>query len=162
MSPRQTLGAVALFLSSVALAAGCGSDSQGSSSQSSSSSGAGSGYGSSSSRSSSSAGGFAVEGTPVAFHGQKTFSGEGSVELDDNYFEPTLIKGKAGATVKLELENEGAREHNFTLERQHLDKDVEAGKKVVVSVKIPASGRLTFYCKYHVAKGMGGALQAGS
>jgi plastocyanin len=110
---------------------------------------------------SASAGALSVEGTPVADHGTKTVAGgQLSVELDDNYFKPTVIKGKAGSTVRLELENEGQAEHNFELEQQQIDKDVEAGAKATVTVKIPTSGRVTFYCKYHVSKGMGGALEA--
>src|SRR3954451_11755616 len=160
-----SLTSVAIAACTAAAIAGCGSSSSSDSAKtsSSSSSATGSGYGSSSSSagSSSSSSAFKVEGTPVSFHSAKTVSGAGtSVELDDNYFKPTVIKGKPGSMVKLELANEGAAEHNFKLDAQHIDKDLEAGKKATVSVKIPAKGRLTFYCKYHVAKGMGGALQS--
>src|SRR4051794_22431237 len=170
VNPRRTGPALSVLALCLAMA-GCGSDSSSSSKASSgesSSSSAGSsqgagGYGSSGSSSSSSASGsasgFKVEGTPVTLKGTKTVSGESSVELDDDYFKPTVIKGKPGATVKLELENEGAAEHNFTLESQHVNKDVEAGHKAVVQVKIPTKGRLTFYCEYHVKRGMCGALQ---
>jgi len=167
MDSLRTTGAALVVVVLALPIAACGSDSgsssKASSGSSSSQSGSAGGYGSSSSASpKASTGGFKVEGTPVSLHGTKTVSGETSVELDDNYFKPTVLKGKPGATVKLELENEGAAEHNFTLESQHVNKDVEAGHKAVVNVKIPAKGRLTFYCEYHVKRGMGGALQSSS
>ncbi len=82
------------------------------------------------------------------------------LELDDNYFEPTVIQGSPGQTLKLELENEGDAEHNFTLEDQQLDQDVDAGEKAEVTVTFPQSGQLSFYCKYHRDVGMAGALSA--
>jgi plastocyanin len=93
-------------------------------------------------------------------HGSKDFSGksEGDVELDDFYFKPTTVQGKPGQSVKLSLENEGTTEHNFSLPQQGIDQDVEKGKKASVTVKLPKSGRLTFFCKYHRSKGMVGAL----
>lgn len=92
-------------------------------------------------------------------HGEVTVSGdEQKVELDDFYFEPTVIKGSAGATVKLEMDNEGSSLHNFTLEDQNIDQDVEAGEDASVTVTIPDSGFLEFFCKYHRGQGMVGEL----
>lgn len=103
-----------------------------------------------------------VAGVAAADHGTKDASGmeELDVELDDDYFEPTVITGTPGESVKLELENEGGDEHNFTLESQNLDQDVEAGEKAEVTVTIPQSGQVSFYCKYHKQLGMAGALAA--
>ena len=103
-----------------------------------------------------------VADVAAADHGTKDASGkdELDVELDDDYFEPTVITGTPGAKLKLELENEGSSEHNFMLEAQHLDKDVEAGEKAEVTVTIPQSGQVSFFCKYHKALGMAGALAA--
>ena len=93
---------------------------------------AGCGGGSSSSESTSGAakGGKAkIAGQTVNDHGTKTVSGdETEMELDDYYFEPTLLRGKPGANVKLELKNEGSAEHNLTIASQGIDKDVEAGE----------------------------------
>jgi plastocyanin len=103
--------------------------------------------------------------TPAAEdHGSKDFSGEGSgeVELDDNYFNPTTIQGKPGQTLTLELKNEGKAEHNLTLTDQKIDKDVDAGEDAKVSVKVPKSGSITFFCKYHQAAGMTGKLAVAS
>ena len=93
-------------------------------------------------------------------HGTKQVSGMTEVELDDYYFEPTVLKGKPGQKVTLELKNEGKTEHNFSIDAQKIDKDLEPGKSAMVSVTIPQSGQISFYCKYHKSRGMAGALQA--
>jgi plastocyanin len=89
-------------------------------------------------------------------------SGKTEVELDDYYFQPKTISGAAGKKVTLELKNEGKTEHNFSLDEQNVSKDVEAGEEAEVTVTIPKSGSLTFYCKYHRSKGMTGTLKSSS
>jgi len=128
----------------VLLAAGCGGSSSGSSS---SESGGG--------------GKKTIAGVPANDHGSKNVSGEAEVELDDFYFEPTVLRGKPGSQVTLELRNEGSTEHNLTIDSQSIDKDVEAGEDAKVTVTFPKSGQLSFYCKYHKNMGMAGALAAG-
>ena len=92
--------------------------------------------------------------------GTKDFSGkdEGEVEVDDFYFNPTVIKGTPGAQIKLELDNESQTLHNFTLEDQNIDQDIQPGAKEDVTVTFPQSGFLEFFCKYHKASGMVGEL----
>jgi plastocyanin len=130
----------------VLLAAGCG----GSSNSSSSSSESGGGGGKKT-----------IAGVPANDHGSKNVSGEAEVELDDFYFEPTVLRGKPGSQITLELKNEGSTEHNFSIDSQSIDKDVEAGEDSKVTVTFPKSGELSFYCKYHKDMGMAGALAAG-
>lgn len=102
-----------------------------------------------------------LAGLAASDHGTKKLSGdELSVELYDNYFEPTVIEGKPGQKVTLELKNEGKAEHNLTVATQHVDQDVEAGEKAKVTLVLPKSGELSFYCKYHKQLGMAGALRA--
>jgi plastocyanin len=72
-----------------------------------------------------------------------------------------VIKGEPGQQLKLELENEGSAEHNFSLSDQGIDQDVEPGEKAEVRVTIPDSGEVSFVCKYHEELGMAGALAAG-
>jgi plastocyanin len=81
-----------------------------------------------------------------------------SVEVDDFYFKPTVLKGTAGQQIRLELENESSTLHNFTLADQNIDQDIQAGQKMEVTLKLPASGFLEFFCKYHKASGMVGEL----
>jgi len=88
--------------------------------------------------------------------------GSTELELDDNYFKPTTISGKAGSTLKLELKNEGSAEHTFTIDSQKVDKELEGGKTAEVTVKFPASGSVQFYCRYHKSSGMVGKLTVGS
>jgi plastocyanin len=101
-----------------------------------------------------------VAGLQANDHGTKSVesSGKTEVELDDFYFEPTVLKGMPGEKVTLELENEGNEEHSFTVDSQGLDKDVEPGDEGEVTVTIPKSGAISFYCKYHKSSGMAGAL----
>ena len=139
-----------LALAVVLLAAGCGGYGGKSKSSSSTESGGGGG------------GKTTVAGVPANNHGTKSVSNEAEVELDDYYFEPTVLKGKPGSSVTLELKNEGSVEHNFTIDSQGIDKDLKAGEDVKVSVTIPKSGVVSFYCKYHKNMGMAGALTGGA
>ena len=100
-----------------------------------------------------------IAGVKANNHGSASVSeNEAKVELDDFYFEPTVLKGKPGQRVTLELENEGKTEHNFSIDSQSVDKDIEAGEDAKVTVTIPKSGVVSFYCKYHKGMGMAGAL----
>jgi plastocyanin len=86
--------------------------------------------------------------------------GTNEVEMYDDYFKPKTITGKAGSTVKIELKNEGQNEHNFKIDGQKADADVEPGKNATVSVVIPKSGSVQFYCEYHKGLGMVGKVQS--
>jgi plastocyanin len=102
-----------------------------------------------------------INGEKANDHGTKDFSGqpEASVEMDDEfYFEPTVLKGTAGQTLTIELENEGSLPHNFTLEAQSLDQDVQPGQKGSVMVTFPQSGIVEFFCRFHRGSGMIGEL----
>jgi plastocyanin len=104
-----------------------------------------------------------IMGTQVQSHGTKdvsTASGKVEIELYDNYFEPTILKGKPGQMVELELKNEGNAAHTFTLAEQSVDKEIQPGDETETDVKFPASGELKFVCKFHGAEGMIGALQS--
>ena len=126
--------------------------------------GCGGGYGGSKSSSSQPASGSGsggqvnAAGVQANNHGTKTASGETKVEMDDYYFSPTLLKGKPGQKVTLELENEGSVEHSFTIDSQSIDKVIAPGKDVKVTVTMPKSGSVSFYCKFHKSSGMAGAL----
>jgi plastocyanin len=102
-----------------------------------------------------------VAGVSANNHGSKSVSGSAEVELYDYYFEPTVLKGKPGSSVTLELKNEGSVEHNFTIDSQGIDKNIQPGKSVMVSVTIPKSGAVSFYCRFHKSRGMAGALSGG-
>ncbi|CAN5848081.1 hypothetical protein BH23ACT12_BH23ACT12_24260 [soil metagenome] len=102
-----------------------------------------------------------TSGENANFHDEADVTAEDSValELDDNYFEPTLLTGQAGQEITLELFNEGGNIHNFSLTDQNIDQDLEEGGKEEVEVKFPESGAVTFFCKYHQELGMRGELK---
>jgi plastocyanin len=134
-----------LTVGTLALAA-CGSSGDSSSSSSSASSGGG-GYGSASSKT-----------TTASSSGS---SSQIKVGMVDNAFQPKTITGKAGSTVKVALNNTGQNEHNFKIDGQKAaDADIKPGKSATVSVKIPASGTVQFYCEYHKGLGMVGTVKA--
>ena len=95
--------------------------------------------------------------------GSSSGSGSGKTEVDmvNYYFQPAKVTGPAGKKITLELKNGSADEHNFTLTEQNVDQDVEPGEEAEVTVTIPKTGTLTFFCEYHHARGMTGQLQAG-
>ena len=97
-------------------------------------------------------------------HGVKDVSGESEfeLELDDDYFEPTVLEGEPGQVLTLELKNEGGSEHNLTISELDIDQDVEAGETANVEVTFPETGTLTFFCKYHRGSGMAGAFRTAS
>ena len=147
------LKTTAILAAAVLGLAACGSNS---SSSSTGTSGTGT--------SSSAASGGGVYGTPASSSkttAASTSSGKsaGEVEMYDDYFKPKTITGKAGSTVKIELKNEGNNEHNFKIDSQSADADVTPGKTAEVSVKIPASGSVQFYCEYHKGLGMVGTVK---
>jgi plastocyanin len=114
-----------------------------------------------------------ISPAPVKLPGQVTnkgtedLTGQGksidfSLEADDEeggfYFKPTFIKATPGATVTVEVENEGNATHNFSITTLDVDQDVAMGEMKEVTFTLPASGVVTFFCKFHVNSGMQGAF----
>ena len=103
-----------------------------------------------------------IAGMSAELHGTKDVSGEtGKVEIEmyDDYFEPTVLKGKPGQTVTLELKNEGENPHTLTISDKGVDQEVQPADEAEVDVTFPASGQLAFVCRVHESKGMVGALE---
>ena len=142
------LGVVIVASGLLLAAAGCGSSSSSSSGGTTTESGGGGG------------GQKTIAGVTANDHGSKAVASKGKteVELDDFYFKPTVLEGKPGEKVTLELKNEGNTEHSFTIDSQGIDKDIQPGDEVEVTVTIPKSGVVSFYCKFHKSSGMAGAL----
>jgi plastocyanin len=91
-------------------------------------------------------------------HGTKDADGtKAGIELDDFYFGPTFVKAAPGATLTLELENEGSVAHTFTTDTG-VDVTVAPGTKGTGTVTLPASGAVRFYCRFHAGQGMQGAF----
>lgn len=62
-------------------------------------------------------------------------------------YSPTDIKTPAG-DVTFVVRNTDKVEHNLTIEKTKVDKDVEDGKTVKVTAKL-AAGTYAFHCEYH-------------
>jgi plastocyanin len=101
-----------------------------------------------------------IAGVEANDHGTKQVedSGKTEVELDDFYFEPTVLEGEPGQTVTLELKNEGQNEHTFTVDSLDVDVEVQPGDETEVDITIPKSGAVSFYCQFHKNMGMAGAF----
>jgi plastocyanin len=102
-----------------------------------------------------------IQGRGVNFHGADRVADGTTVEMemDDDYFSPTVLRGAPGATVTIELENEGVRTHNFSVRGQRIDVDCGVRARGKVEVAFPRSGVLLFTCKYGATSGMLGALK---
>lgn len=92
-------------------------------------------------------------------HGAKSVAAGKSidVEMDDDYFEPSYIKAPAGASITVELENEGSSAHTFTVDSLGIDQQVDPGQKAEVKVTMPKSPA-GFHCNFHGSMGMQGGL----
>jgi plastocyanin len=101
-----------------------------------------------------------LEGT-VEDHGRGAVEdGAVEIEVDDFYFAPTFVEAEAGATVSVELFNEGDIGHTFTIESQGIDIALDPGQRETVDVAI--DGEIVNYiCTIHVSGGMQGALYTG-
>ncbi len=101
-----------------------------------------------------------IRGRGVNLHGWKRVADGATVdmEMDNDYFGPTILRGPPGATVTIELKNEGSRRHNFSLPQQGIDLNCGVRAAGKVEVSFPRSGVLMFFCKYGSTSGMRGAL----
>ncbi len=99
----------------------------------------------------------------ISDHGTKEVKGQAEMELeaDGYYFAPTFLRGTPGQKLKLEIENESSTLHNISIPEQQIDKDIPPKGKVMIEVTFPQSGVVRFFCKFHAALGMNGALLTG-
>ena len=101
-----------------------------------------------------------IGGAAINLHGMARVADGGSIEMemDEDYFEPSVLKGAPGATVTIELQNEGTRPHNFSVPAQGIDLECGVRSRHEVTVTFPGSGVLVFKCTYTATSGMRGAL----
>lgn len=98
----------------------------------------------------------------VQDHGTAAVSGTSvAIDAGDFFFDPTCLTASSPGTVTVTVTNTGNALHNFTVEEQGIDQDVQIGESVTLKVELPASGSLPFLCKYHSAAGMQGAFVVG-
>ena len=104
-----------------------------------------------------------VAGEEANDHGTADVTGRAEVEmeLDDFYFEPTVLSGQAGQTLTVKMFNEGDQAHTFTIGSIGVDVEVPQGDEAEAEVTIPKAGALLYLCRFHAAQGMRGGLSAG-
>jgi plastocyanin len=95
-------------------------------------------------------------------HGTADVQGQDMIEMeaDSFYFEPTFLRGNPGQSLQIEVRNASSTLHNFSLDQQQIDQDIQPNGQATVEVTFPDSGVVRFYCKYHVSQGMNGELLA--
>jgi plastocyanin len=102
-----------------------------------------------------------IDGQSANDHGDEEVSGETAVEfeLDDFYFEPTVLRGEAGQSLTLEAFNEGDEAHTFTSDDLGVDQELGPGEEASIDITFPDSGQVVFICRFHDAQGMRGAIE---
>jgi plastocyanin len=95
--------------------------------------------------------------------GTKTVRNGDTVDLeaDTFYFGPTFSQGPAGAKITVNLGNEGKSTHTFTIDAQNVNQQLGPDAKATVTVTIPSSGSMLYYCNFHHDQGMQGAFVVG-
>ena len=96
-------------------------------------------------------------------HGTKTVRNGDTVDLeaDTFYFGPTFSQGPAGAKITVNLGNEGKSTHTFTIDAQNVNQQLGPDAKARVTVTIPSSGSVAYYCNFHHDQSMQGARIVG-
>lgn len=84
-----------------------------------------------------------------------------SIQAEDVFFAPTCETGVRAGTVTLIVHNSGQALHNVSIPDQNIDQDVAKGATITVTVTVGATP-VAFFCKYHRAAGMVGALLPGA
>lgn len=154
-----------LLLPAALVVASCGDDDGADVRESGSESGSASGSESGSASGPASGSGSESGDAPVELEGTVNDHGIGEVEgdeleleLDDNYFGPTFVKGSPGGSVTVELVNEGSATHTFTSDALGVDEEVGPDDEASVTVTLPDEGAVEFHCRFHGAQGMKGAF----
>lgn len=105
-----------------------------------------------------------IAGQEATSHGSADVSGMDAIdlELDDFYFEPTVLEGEAGQALTVTMSNTGEAPHTFTVDQLNVDHELQPGDEAVAAeVTFPDSGALVFYCRFHADGGMLGGLSVG-
>jgi plastocyanin len=77
-----------------------------------------------------------------------------TLTVRDNVFDPTAFTFSG---TQITLKSAGANLHNFSVEGQNVDDDIQPGETETESLEL-APGTYTFFCKYHRALGMQGTI----
>jgi plastocyanin len=84
--------------------------------------------------------------------------GEVSIDLADDHFAPTVLRGAPGQKVTLTLRNTSETPHHFATADQQLIVEVQPGLTAEGKITLPRSGNLSFFCEMHREDGMAGGF----
>ncbi|HWC29173.1 MAG TPA: cupredoxin domain-containing protein [Dehalococcoidia bacterium] len=80
------------------------------------------------------------------------------VRMVDFGYEPRSITVRANQPVAIELENDGAQPHTFTIANVVDSQRVEAGQSKPIAFSPAQTGTFTFFCTIHGQASMSGTL----
>jgi plastocyanin len=79
------------------------------------------------------------------------------IVMRDSLFEPEVLEIPAGTPVTVEVRNDGAENHNFTVENLNVSTGPMEGGDVKTVTFTPQAGTTEFVCTWH--EGMVGRIQ---
>jgi plastocyanin len=82
------------------------------------------------------------------------------MDAQNTQFSPATISVKPGDKVTVTITNKDGFTHNFSITELSVSQDLDTGATRSVTFTA-SSANLVFFCKYHQAKGMVGALNVG-
>jgi plastocyanin len=94
------------------------------------------------------------------YHGTVDVGGlqDVSLKMADNYYDPTVVRGKPGQELVLHLENNGENAHTFTTADGKADIEVKPRSFAEGKITLPESGNLEFFSRLDKERGMAGVF----
>jgi nitrite reductase (NO-forming) len=74
-------------------------------------------------------------------------SADQTVAVADFSFTPNTLTVPSGQDMTIEFTNTGENEHNFTLDDDSVDQDIEEGESATVTLNLTED--IGWHCKYH-------------
>ena len=99
-------------------------------------------------------GGNSDGGAAAGDDGASSGGASSTIAMRDDEFVPSEATVAVG---DIELINEGESPHNFTVDGEGIDVDVDPGATVTQSIDL-AAGTYTIFCEFHRSEGMQGSL----
>lgn len=79
-----------------------------------------------------------------------------TIDAHDIAFRPKTISVEPHGDVEVTVENRGKSAHTFTTDEPATDIVLQPGDRH--TVRLPAAGRVRFFCRFHEASGMRGSI----
>jgi hypothetical protein len=101
-----------------------------------------------------------VAGMTTTYHGTADVTGTPNVTINmqADYFEPTVIRGNPGQELVLNLENTTEDAHTFTTANGLADIEVKPRSVAEGKITLPASGNLAFFDRLDNDRAMAGVF----